>query len=136
MTYSYIPGTCNLGKAEIRRRQIVAVIGLVLTLASFLGLVAADTANSARWSLFAPLMVFSIGFIQSRKKFCLAYGLMGTFNLGKLGDISRVQSPEDRRADRKTATIILLQGALLALALTVILVSIPLQIKRIFLVTS
>ncbi|MEY2722359.1 MAG: hypothetical protein EB044_04565 [Actinobacteria bacterium] len=126
MTYSYIPGTCNLGKAEIRRRQIVAVIGLVLTLASFLGLVAADTANSARWSLFAPLMVFSIGFIQSRKKFCLAYGLMGTFNLGKLGDISRVQSPEDRRADRKTATIILLQGVLLALALTVILVSIPL----------
>lgn len=136
MTYSYIPGTCNLGKAEIRRRQIVAVIGLVLTLASFLGLVAADTANSARWSLFAPLMVFSIGFIQSRKKFCLAYGLMGTFNLGKLGDISRVQSPEDRRADRKTATIILLQGVLLALVLTVILVSIPLQIKRIFLVTS
>lgn len=136
MTFSYIPGTCNLGKAEIRRRQIVAVIGLVLTLASFLGLVAADTANSARWSLFAPLMVFSIGFIQSRKKFCLAYGLMGTFNLGKLGDISRVQSPEDRRADRKTATIILLQGVLLALALTVILVSIPLQIKRIFLVTS
>jgi len=126
MTYSYIPGTCNLGKAEIRRRQIVAVIGLVLTLASFLGLVAADTANSARWSLFAPLMVFSIGFIQSRKKFCLAYGLMGTFNLGKLGDISRVQSPEDRSADRKTATIILLQGVLLALALTVILVSIPL----------
>lgn len=126
MTYSYIPGTCNLGKAEIRRRQIVAVIGLVLTLASFLGLVAADTANSARWSLFAPLMVFSIGFIQSRKKFCLAYGLMGTFNLGKLGDISRVQSPEDRRADRKTATIILLQGVLLALVLTVILVSIPL----------
>ena len=104
----------------------MAVIGLVLTLASFLGLVAADTANSARWSLFAPLMVFSIGFIQSRKKFCLAYGLMGTFNLGKLGDISRVQSPEDRRADRKTATIILLQGVLLALALTVILVSIPL----------
>lgn len=136
MTYSYIPGTCNLGKAEIRRRQIVAVIGLVLTLASFLGLVAADTANSARWSLFAPLMVFSIGFIQSRKKFCFAYGLMGTFNLGKLGDISRVQSPEDRRADRKTATIILLQGVLLALALTVILVSIPLQIKRIFLLTS
>ena len=126
MTYSYIPGTCNLGKAEIRRRQIVAVIGLVLTLGSFLGLVAADTANSARWSLFAPLMVFSIGFIQSRKKFCLAYGLMGTFNLGKLGDISRVQSPEDRSADRKTATIILLQGVLLALALTVILVSIPL----------
>lgn len=125
MTYSYIPGTCNLGKAEVRRRQIVALIGLVLTISSFIGLHTAGTANSARWSLFAPLMVFSVGFIQSRKKFCLAYGLMGTFNLGKLGDISRVQSPEDRKADRKAATIILLQSALLALALTFLLVIIP-----------
>lgn len=126
MTYSYVPGTCNLGKAEIRRRQIVALIGALLTLSSFVGLLAADTANSARWSLFAPLMVFSVGFIQSRKRFCLAYGLMGTFNLGKLGDITRVQSPEDRRADRKTAVSILLQSALLALALTALLVIVPL----------
>ena len=90
MSYAYVPGTCNLGKAEVRRRQIVALIGAALTVSSFIGLQATDTPNSARWSLFAPLMVFSVGFIQSRKKFCLAYGLMGTFNLGKLGDISRV----------------------------------------------
>lgn len=125
MTFSYIPGTCNLGKAEVRRRQIVAIIGLALSISSFSGLQVAGTPNSARWSLFVPLMVFSVGFIQSRKKFCLAYGLMGTFNLGKLGDISRVQNPEDRKADRKTATVILLQSALLALALTILLVSLP-----------
>jgi len=71
-------------------------------------------------------MVFSVGFIQSRKKFCLAYGLMGTFNLGKLGDISRVQSAEDRKADRKTALTILAQAALMALTLTAILVVLPL----------
>ena len=51
---------------------------------------------------------------------------MGTFNLGKLGDISRVQSPEDRRADRKTALTILAQSAFLALALTAIFVFLPL----------
>jgi hypothetical protein len=126
MSYAYVPGTCNLGKAEVRRRQIVALIGAALTVSSFIGLQATDTPNSARWSLFAPLMVFSVGFIQSRKKFCLAYGLMGTFNLGKLGDISRVQSPEDRKADRKTATIILIQSALLALGLTTLFVLLPL----------
>ena len=126
MSYAYVPGTCNLGKAEVRRRQIVALIGAALTFSSFIGLQATDTPNSARWSLFAPLMVFSVGFIQSRKKFCLAYGLMGTFNLGKLGDISRVQSPEDRKADRKTATIILIQSALLALGLTTLFVLLPL----------
>ena len=51
---------------------------------------------------------------------------MGTFNLGKLGDISRVQSAEDRKADRKTALTILAQAALMALTLTAILVVLPL----------
>ena len=126
MTYSYIPGTCNLGKAEIRRRQFVALLGLILTISSFTGLIAAGANQTARFSLFVPLLVFSIGFVQSRKRFCLAYGLMGTLNLGKLGDLTRVQSPEDRKADRKTAIGILLQSAALAAVLTLALVAIPL----------
>ena len=125
MTYSYVPGTCNLGKAEIRRRQFVALLGLFLSTSSFIGLVATDAARTARFSLFVPLMVFSVGFVQSRKRFCLAYGLMGTFNLGKLGDITRVQSAEDRKADRKTALMILMQSAALAAALTLVLVALP-----------
>ncbi|MFM7542539.1 MAG: hypothetical protein ACKO2I_03685 [Actinomycetales bacterium] len=125
MTYSYVPGTCNLGKAEIRRRQFVALLGLFLSTSSFIGLVAADAARTARFSLFIPLMVFSVGFVQSRKRFCLAYGLMGTFNLGKLGDITRVQSAEDRKADRKTALVILMQSAALTAALTLVLVALP-----------
>ena len=126
MTYSYIPGSCNLGKSEIRRRQFVALLGLFLTGSTLAGLIGTNSPASARWGLFVSLMVFSVGFIQSRKKFCLAYGLMGTFNLGKLGDISRVQSPEDRKADRKTALTILAQSALLALVLTATLVALPL----------
>ena len=126
MTFSYIPGTCNLGKAEIRRRQFVALLGLLLTVSTLVGLIGSDAPANARWGLFVPLMVFAIGFIQSRKKFCLAYGFMGTFNLGKIGDMSRVQSPEDRRADRKTALSILFQSAALALLITVVLVFLPL----------
>ncbi|MEY2841858.1 MAG: hypothetical protein RLY74_999, partial [Actinomycetota bacterium] len=34
MTYTYVPGTCNLGKAEIRRRQFVALLGLIFTISS------------------------------------------------------------------------------------------------------
>jgi len=77
MTYSYIPGSCNLGKSEIRRRQFVALLGLFLTGSTLAG-------------------------------------------------ISRVQSPEDRKADRKTALTILAQSALLALVLTATLVALPL----------
>lgn len=125
MSFSYVPGTCNLGKEEIRRRQFVALIGLILSASSLIGLISVDAQPMARVSLFLPLMVFAIGFIQSRKKFCLAYGLMGTFNLGKLGDMTRVQSAEDRKADRKTAMTIFGQAVLLAGGLTFILVILP-----------
>ncbi len=50
----------------------------------------------------------------------MAYGFAGAFNLGRLGELSRVQDPADRVADRKTALSILGQAALLALALTLL----------------
>jgi hypothetical protein len=125
MSDTYIAGTCNLGKAEVRRRQFVALVGLVLSIISFIGLIQAGASHSARWSIFVPLMVFSVGFIQSRRKFCLAYGFLGTFNLGKLGDLSRVQDPEDRKRDRKTALSILIQSAGLAFVLSAIVVALP-----------
>ena len=118
MSDTYIPGTCNLGKAEVRSRQIVALVGLVATLILATGLIASSTPQASGLTLFAPLMVFAVGFIQSRRKFCLAYGLAGTFNLGKLGQISKVTNPEDKAADRKTALSILAQATALALGLT------------------
>ena len=118
MSDTYIPGTCNLGKAEVRSRQIVALVGLVATLILATGLIASSTPQASGLTLFAPLMVFAVGFIQSRRKFCLAYGLAGTFNLGKLGQISKVANPEDKAADRKTALSILAQATALALGLS------------------
>ena len=116
----YISGSCNIGKGEIRRRQIVALIGLILVISTTAGLIGSDSAKSARFSVFVPALVFSVGFIQSRRKFCLAFGLLGTFNFGSLGKLSRVAAPEDRKADRKTAISILVQA--MSLALTTILV--------------
>ena len=126
MSESYIPGTCNLGKAEVRSRQFVALVGLIMSITTFIGLVGVSASRSARWTIFAPLMVFAVGFIQSRKKFCLAFGFMGTFNLGKLGQLSRVADPEHRKADRRTALSLLLQALALAFAITVVVVVLPL----------
>ncbi len=81
--------------------------------------------RSARLGIFLPLMVASVGFVQSRSKFCLAYGFAGTFNLGKLGDISRVSDPIDRAADRATALKILLKSFLLAALATVVVYVLP-----------
>ena len=126
MSQEYVAGSCNIGTGEVRRRQVVALAGAVISVTSLIGLIGTDAARSARLTLFFPLMVFAIGFIQSRKKFCLAYGFMGTFNFGKLGQISRVSDPVANKADRKTALTILAQSILLALGLTLAIFALPL----------
>ena len=126
MSQEYVAGSCNIGAGEIRRRQVVALAGAVISATSRVGLISTDATRSARFSLFIPLMVFAIGFIQSRKKFCLAYGLAGTFNFGKLGQISKVSDPIAKKADRKTALSILGQSFALALGLTLTIFVLPL----------
>ena len=126
MSSEYIPGTCNIGKGEIRQRQIVALFGIFLTIFSATALLATDQSRTSRLSLFVPALVFSIGFVQSRSKFCLAYGLAGTFNFERLGKTTKVQSAEDRKADRKTAIVILLKSAALAVIITAVFFALPL----------
>lgn len=121
----YIPGTCNIGKGEVRRRQIVALVGLFFSISTLFAFNAVDAPTEVRFGIFFPLMVASVGFIQSRSKFCLAYGFAGTFNVGKMGDIKRVTSKEDRAADRKTALVILGKSFLLAALATAVVLVIP-----------
>ena len=116
MSEVYIPGTCNLGKSEVKRRRFVALLGLALSIFSAVSLWNASLTTKA--TVVLPLFVFSVGDVQSRKKFCMAYGFAGSFNLGKLGELARVSDPADRAADRKMALRILLEAALLAVALT------------------
>lgn len=126
MSSEYIPGSCNIGTGEIKRRQAVALFGLFLTIFSIITLLVTDQNKSSRLSIFIPAMIFSVGFIQSRSKFCLAYGLAGTFNFDRLGKISKVGSADDRMADRKTAVLILIKSVALAALITAVFFVIPL----------
>lgn len=122
----YIPGTCNIGEGEISRRRMVALIGLIFTLSSLATSITNGASREARLGIFIPALVMSVGWVQSRKKFCLAYGFAGTFNFGKLGAISRVSDPAERKADRLTAIKIFAQSALYAAIVTAFVVALPL----------
>lgn len=122
---TYIPGTCNIGKAEIRQRQVVALIGLAFAVVSLAGLLAADAPRISRAGLFLPLMVFSVGMVQARRRFCLAYGFAGTFNFGRLGKIERVDDSAFRKADRVMAVKVFAQSAAIAALLTLITFLLP-----------
>ena len=124
---SYIAGSCNIGTGEVRRRQLVALVGTTISAITLIGLVTAQTPANLRLGIFLPFAVTAIGYVQPRRKFCLAYGFMGTFNFGKLGEISRVSDKASLAADRKTALTILGQSLLLAAIATLIVYLLPLN---------
>jgi len=123
----YIAGSCNIGKSEIRQRQIVALAGLFLSVSALVGFISTKASPSIRLGIFLPLTIFSVGFVQSRKKFCLAFGFMGTFNFARIGKMSKVTDKASLAADRKTASIILLQAMGLAVVLTLAVYLLPLK---------
>jgi len=122
----YTAGVCNIGPAEIRKRRTVAIVGIGLLIVGILSLHRTHASHYARLSIFMPAMIFAVGFVQSRKKFCLAFGFMGTFNFGKARDLARVASPEDRARDRKTALLILGESVLIAAGITALVAALPL----------
>lgn len=123
---SYVPGVCNIGSREIFRRRAVGVAGLVFAAISGYTMLMTDgLTRGARWGLFFPLLVSAIGFIQARSRFCLAYGLAGTFNFGKVSEMERVFDAASKKADRKKAWTILIQATLLAGITTALFVALP-----------
>lgn len=119
---TYQAGVCNIGGAEVARRRQVAIIGGVIYLALALYAVIQNFSPSASLVLFAPASIFAIGFVQSRKRFCLAYGLMGTFNFQKLGSITKVEDKAALAADRKMAIQIVIQSLGIAFILTALVI--------------
>lgn len=112
MQLEYVPGACNIGPEEIARRERVARIGLVATVALALLLLASGVGvgSPTRLLVGLPLTGAAIGWIQARRRFCMAYGLAGTFNLGAIGNMERVSSAAALAADRRAALVIVAQG--------------------------
>lgn len=125
MSDDYLAGVCNIGTEEVRQRLITSFVGLGIALASAAWLLAVGAPRGARWIVLVPLLIWSVGLVQARRRFCVAYGMLGTFNFGKLGKLSRVNDPAFRRADRITVLKIAGLALVYALAATLGFVLLP-----------
>jgi hypothetical protein len=114
----YQAGVCNIGPSEVARRRKVASLGGALYISFLAFAILKDFSSVTTLTALFPAIIFSVGFIQSRRKFCLAYGLMGSFNFQKLGSLTQVEDQISLKADRSTAISILTQALGLALLLT------------------
>jgi hypothetical protein len=117
----YIPGVCNIGRAEIKLRKIVGWIALATTVALWAALAAVGASAVWRLVLFVPATVAAIGFLQAAWHFCANFGLRGVLNFGpNVGKTDTVEQAEFRRQDRRKALQIiglsLLAGAAVAAA--------------------
>ena len=118
----YQAGTCNIGPSEIKRRRQGALIGAILFAITSLLFVVTNASTSIRLITFIPALLFAVGIIQARRKFCVAYGFMGVFSLEKLGATKKVTVNQDLKTDRKYAIKLLLQSVAVAIVLTALVV--------------
>lgn len=123
----YVPGACNIGPWEIRRRRAFAVVGFAAAAVLLAVLVAVAAPAWTRLVLFLPLMGGAFSYLQARRRFCAAYAFQGIANFtDALGGARKVQDDAARRADMAAVARMTRDAALIALPLTILAVLLPL----------
>ena len=98
----YQPGTCNIGPAEIVRRQRAGHVGLAATAVLFAGLAAIKAPPVARFAVALPAAAAASGYLQARFHFCVGFASRGVYNFGAVGPTVSVEDEAARAADRTT----------------------------------
>lgn len=117
----YVPGLCNIGPAETRRRERSGWVGLGATVLLWGALWIFRVAAPWRLLIFFPAMMSATGFLQAGLHFCAGFGLRGVFNFGpEVGKTETVEQAEFRLKDRRKARLIGVYSVLIgaAVALT------------------
>ena len=119
----YIPGQCNIGPAEIRKRNRIGFIGLALMIAFITIAEVFQFTQGWKLLLFAPTTYALSGFIQARHKFCFMFGYFGVFRMS--GKRTRVIDPVQLRQDRIKAFKIIGQIVLGSVIITLLYYFLP-----------
>jgi hypothetical protein len=125
-TSLYQPGVCNIGPAEITRRRRVGHIGVGVSAALLVGLIALHAPPLARLIVALPAAMAATGYLQAQLHFCAGFGSRGVFNFGELGGVVEVVDPAARARDRRRSMQIGLASAAIGLAVGVLAVLLPL----------
>ena len=113
----YIPGMCNIGPAERRRRRLGGIAGAVATVLILAGLIVIDAPVLWRLILVIPAAGAATGFLQDALHFCVGFGLKGIFNvINSAGVVDNVELEEYRLKDKRKAQKIVVWSGLIGLA--------------------
>lgn len=122
---TYRPGACNIGPEETAARRRIGLIQLVLAVTLGAVLSGLDTPPWTRIVVWPLLAAALVTLEQVRRRFCVAFGLAGLRNFGRLGQAERIDDADARATDRRAALVMVTYCALAAAAVTAVFVAIP-----------
>ena len=103
MTDQYVPGSCNIGPAEIALRRRAGHAGLVVTAALGAALLRSDLPRAWRLTLAVPAAGAASGYLQARERFCADFGWRGVYNFDRRGQEQPVAGDNALAQDRRKA---------------------------------
>ncbi len=116
MQDQYVPGVCNIGKNEIKRRKQAGWAGLIVAIVLYILLLYIGTPRILRLVIFFPATMAAIGFLQARMHFCAYFGMHGMFNFSQeVGRTDTVEQAEFRAMDRRKAQQIIAYSAIVGI---------------------
>jgi hypothetical protein len=122
----YVPGVCNIGPWEIRRRRRFAILGFAAAAALFVLLVVTHAPVWSRFLVLLPAWSGAFSWLQARRRFCAGFAMAGITNFTD-GESGRqaVTDPAARRADMAATARMTRDSLLLALPVAVVAVLLP-----------
>lgn len=121
----YIPGVCNIGRSEIKKRKQAGWIGIIATVGLYILFVHLDVSRIWRLVIFIPAMTAAVGFLQARLHFCAYFGMHGVFNFEDVGKTESVLESEFRAKDRRRAWQIIIYSVIVAVLITALAYYLP-----------
>jgi hypothetical protein len=123
---AYIPGMCNIGPSERRRRRILGYVAAAGTLALLAGLLVAGSSIWWRLILIIPAAGAATGFLQDALHFCVGFGMKGIYNvINSAGIVDNVELEEYRLKDKQKAQQIVIWSGLIGVAFALLTLLIP-----------
>ena len=123
MTDQYVPGSCNIGPAEIALRRRAGHAGLVVTAALGAALLRSDLPRAWRLTLAVPAAGAASGYLQAHERFCADFGWRGVYNFDRRGQEQPVAGDNALAQDRRKAMRIAAASAAIVVGVALVAMS-------------
>ncbi|MEP6645845.1 MAG: hypothetical protein ABJC12_02050 [Saprospiraceae bacterium] len=118
--YTYLPGACNIGQIEVRRRFRNGYIGCALMICCILIIEYFQVASVFKLIIFLPAFYAVSGFVQAYSKFCYVFGFKGVSSLTGIRVFKKIKEDEFLRKDFNRAIKLISISTIGGAALTAI----------------